>query len=421
MNLRFHIVCLCMLLFASTLMAAPFKEVKPEKVGISSDRLEKIDAAIQGFIDNSEISGAVALVSRRGQIAHFKAYGFRDLETKAPMEIDSLFRMFSMTKPVTCAAVLILVEDGKILLSEPVSKYLPEFKDMKVLIEEKDGEIITEPAKSEITIQQLAMHTSGIGYGIPNSISPTLAQKYRDADIFNPRNPLKNAIETLATFPLLHHPGSTWEYGASIDVLARLVEVVTGQPYGTFLEERLFGPLNMVDTRFDVPEAEWDRVARLYTKTGSNESLTRNMDQEDYYKIGIHHGGGSGLISTAMDYARFTQMLANGGELDGVRILSPQSIQVMSTNLIRDEVNNTPWHNDKAQGFGLGVSVVKDPAYLDSLSSIGTWGWSGYASTYFFIDPEKEIMAVFLAQYIPTNTKQWWQRYTNLVYQAVVE
>lgn len=394
-------------------------EVSPDQVGMSSARLKKIDTEFNGFIEREELSGAVTLVTRRGKIAHFKAYGYRDLESKSSMEDDTLFRMFSMTKPVTAVAALILVEDGKILLSDPVSKYLPEFKNIKVLIEEKDGEIITVPSGSEMTIQQLCMHTSGIGYGLLPSRSPTLAKKLEDADIFNPRNPLKNAIETMASFPLLHQPGTTWEYGASLDVLARVVEVVSGKPFEEFLKERLFGPLEMDDTGFSVPEDQWDRMASLYTHEDGN--ITRSMRFEDYYKIGIHHGGGSGLISTTMDYTRFAQMLANGGELEGTRILSSQSVERMSTNLIHDEVNNTPWHNDKAQGFGLGVSVVKDPAYLDTLSSVGTWGWSGYASTYFFIDPEEEIMAIFMANYIPTNTEKWWQRYTNLVYQAIID
>lgn len=394
-------------------------EVSPDQVGMSSTRLKKIDTEFNGFIEREELSGAVTLVTRRGKIAHYKAYGYRDLESKSPMEEDSLFRMFSMTKPVTCAAALILVEDGKILLSDPVSKYLPEFKDIKVLIEEKDGEVVTVPAESEITVQQLAMHTSGIGYSMPADRSPKLAKKFTDANIFNPANPLKNAIETLASFPLLYQPGTTWHYSASIDVLARLVEKVSGKPYEEFLKDRIFGPLEMDDTGFSVPEDQWDRMASLYTH--EDGKITRSMRYEDYYKIGIHHGGGSGLISSTMDYTRFAQMLANGGELEGTRILSPQSVERMSTNLLRNEVNTTSWHNDKAQGFGLGVSVVKDPAYHDTLSSVGTWGWSGYASTYFFIDPEEEIMAIFMANYIPTNTEKWWQRYTNLVYQAIID
>ena len=189
--------------------AASLYETSPDQVGMSSDRLHRIDAAVEDFIERKEISGAVTLITRRGKIVQFKAYGYRDLDAKAPMKKDSLFRMFSMTKPVTCAAVLILVEEGKLLLTEPISKYLPEFKDMKVLIEEKDGNIITEPATSEITVQQLAMHTSGIGYGIPAHISPTLSRQFDTADVFNPRNPLKDAIKTIASLPLRHHPGTT--------------------------------------------------------------------------------------------------------------------------------------------------------------------------------------------------------------------
>jgi CubicO group peptidase (beta-lactamase class C family) len=382
-----------------------------------------MDELIQCWVNEGELSGAVTLIARRGGIAHFKAYGYRELAPQTPMETNSLFRIFSMTKPITCAALLILVEDGKVLLTDPVSKYLPEFENMRVLIGEEDGRIMTEPAASAMTIQQLATHTSGIGYDIPDSISPTLAQQFRDANVFDPNKTLKDSIETLASFPLLHQPGTTWKYSASIDVLARVIESVSGQSFGEFLKERLFVPLKMTDTAHAVPEEDWDRVAGVYTIPASSEDsqLQRRMGQEDYYRMGTSEGGGSGLMSSVMDYARFAQMLLNGGELEGVRILSPQSIERMSTNLIRDEKNDTSWFNNRAQGFGLGVSVVKDVATLDSLSSVGTWGWSGYASTYFFIDPEKELVAVFMAQYVPTNSKQWWQKFTNLVYQSMVD
>jgi len=416
---RFCLVCVFLMLSLPLAVADSFRETRPERVGISSERLARVDNTVQGFIDRDEIAGAVTLIARRGKIAHFKAYGWRDLETKDPMERDCLFRLFSMTKPITCTALMILVEEGKILLTDPVSQYLPEFSDMKVLIKEKDNEIITAPANSPITIQQLAMHTSGIGYGIPRDLSPTLAEKFDLAEAFAPSNPLKDAIRTLASFPLLHQPGQKWQYGASIDVLARVIEVVTEKPYETFLQERLFTPLKMRDAGFHTPETDWDRVASLYTQEDGR--LKRTFEHEDYYKIGVHHGGGSGLMATMMDYARFAQMLCNGGELEGVRVLSPQSIERMSTNLLRDEVNNTPWHNDRALGFGLGVSVVKDPATLNTLSSVGTWGWSGYASTEFFIDPQKEIVSIFMAQFVPTNTKQWWQKYTNTVYQSMIE
>ena len=416
---RFCAVSMLLTLLLSAGFADPFVETKPERVGMSAERLERLDTAVQGYIDREEIAGAVTLIARHGKIAHFKAYGYRDLESKAPMGKDSLFRMFSMTKPVTCAALMILVEENEILLSDPVSKYLPEFSNMKVLLQEKDGEIITEPAKNPITIQNLAMHTSGIGYGIPSELSPLLSKKYNDLDVFNPHNQLQNAIKSIASFPVLHQPGTTWEYGASIDVLARVVEVVAKKPYGEFLKERIFTPLKMVDSGFVAPEKDWNRVASLYET--ENGHLHRTMKFEDYYKVGILHGGGSGLVSSAMDYARFAQMLANGGELEGVRILSPQSIERMSTDLLRDEKTCTVWHNYKAYGFGLGVRVVKDPAYLDTLASVGTWGWNGYASTEFFIDPKKDLVSVFLAQYVPANNKQMWQRYTNKVYQAIME
>ncbi|MDP8243688.1 MAG: serine hydrolase domain-containing protein [Candidatus Hinthialibacter antarcticus] len=415
--------CLAIVFAAVAVNADSFKLTKPEKVGISSERLEKLDAVMQGFVDRGELAGMVSLVARKGKIAHFKAYGFQNIEDKTPMNEDSLFRIYSMTKPITCAALMMLVEDGKLFLTDPVSKYLPEFKDMQVLIGELDGEVKTEPAKSEITLQRLAMHTSGIGYGIPENKSPTLSKKHAEIDMFNPANPIKDAISALAEFPLLHQPGTTWEYGASIDVLARVIEVVAGQPFGEFLQERMFDPLKMEDAGFSTPKEDWGRVATVYTiKEGKIQPAPDSgLPLEKYYKIGVQHAGGHGLMTSAMDYARFAQMLLDGGELEGERVLGPKSIERMSTNLIRDEANNTSWHNDQESGFGLGVSVKKDQAYSSTLSSLGTYGWSGYASTLFFVDPEEDLIAVFMSQHVPTNPKQSWQTYTNLVYQAIVE
>ncbi len=412
------------LCFCVSIQADSFKETKPKRVGMSSGRLEKLDDIMRGFVDREDLAGLVSVVARKGKIVHYKALGWQDIESQTPMDEDSLFRIYSMTKPITCAALLMLVEDGKVLLTDPVSKYLPQFKDMQVLIGEIDGEIKTEPATSEITLMQLAMHTSGIGYSIPENLSPTLSKRFNEIDMFNPAKPIKDAISALAEFPLLHQPGTAWEYGASIDVIARLVEVVSGRPYGDFLQERLFDPLEIKDAGFSTPKEDWGRVATVYTiKDGKLQPAPDQggLPLESYYKVGVQHAGGHGLMMTAMDYARFAQMLSNGGELDGERVLGPKSIELMSTNLIRGEVNHTPWHNDKESGFGLGVSVKKDHAYSSTLQSLGTYGWSGYASTMFFIDPEEELVAVIMSQHAPTNPSQSWQYYTNAVYQAIVE
>ena len=322
----------------SNAFADTFDIGKPEQVGISSERLERLDSVMQGFIDNGELTGFVTLIARHGHIVQFKAYGYRDLENQAPMEKDALFRLYSMTKPVTCTAMMILVEEGEILLSDPISKYLPQFKNRRVLIEEKGGEIVTVPAESEITIQQLATHTSGLAYEISKDISPTLFKKVRNKDVYNPNHTIEELSEFSASLPLLHQPGTHWQYcDASMDLIARLVEMISGQKYGDFLHERIFKPLKMNDTAYAAPEKDWDRVACLYeVKEGK---LVRNLDHEEYYTLNIRQGGGDNLLSSTMDYARFAQMLANGGELEGARILSPQSVKRMSTDLIRNEEN----------------------------------------------------------------------------------
>lgn len=420
---RLLITCLAVVFAAVAVQAESFKQTKPEKVGISSERLEKLDAIMQGIIDRNEVAGINVLIARHGKIAHFESYGWNNIEDMKPMKEDSLFRIFSMTKPITCAALMMLVEDGKLFLTDPVSKYLPEFSDMKVLIGELDGEVKTEPAKNPITLQNLAMHASGIVYGIPASKSPTLAKQFDKLDVFNAANPLKNAIRSISEFPLVHQPGTTWDYGASIDVLARVVEVVGGKPYEEFLKERLFGPLEMVDTGFSVAPENWDRVATPYSPDGDGLKPTpdENKSLEKYYKIGVLHGGGSGLISSTMDYARFAQMLLNKGELEGERVLGPKAIERMSTNLIRGEVNNTPWHNDKEFGFGLGVSVKKDQAYSATLSSLGSYGWSGYANTVFVVDPAEDMICVFMSQQIPPHPNMCQERFLNAVYQSIIE
>ncbi len=403
--------------------AKPLPQVKPEKVGFSSERLARVDQFLQDKIEKGEMSGITAVILRQGKVVLYKAYGLRDIESKSPMQKDDLFRIFSMTKPITCVAVQILMEEGKFLLNDPVEKFLPEFKDTKVFIEEKDGELILEDAKTPIRIQHLLMHTSGITY-VPYAESEKLEEMYDKMDWPDNSQTLAEVISKLAEIPIHNQPGTVWEYGLSLDVAARLVEVVSGQSIDKFLKDRIFQPLEMKDTGYIVPKEDWDRMSTIYTpdETDGLKLFDDSMFyDEDAFKNRNLFPGGHGLVSSAMDYARFAQMLLNGGELDGKRILSSASVDLMSSNLLRDESNATSWFDMKEFGFGLGVRVSVDPKRNGNLNSKGTFGWSGYANTTFFIDPKEEIAGVFMNQLVPNNPDQVWQRFNNLIYQAIIE
>ncbi len=364
----------------TTATAKPIPQTQPEKVGMSTDRLVHLDALMQDYIDQGKMSGIVVIALRKGKIVHHNSYGWRNIEEKEEMQKEDLFRIFSMTKPIVSAAALILMEEGKFLLNDPVSDFLPEFKNLKVYVDEKDGEMILENAKSPIRIRHLFTHTSGISYGTLLGGDNLYTKRFREADLFDNDQTLAEMIQKLASLPLAHHPGTTWNYSYSVDVIARLIEVVSGQSVAEFLQERLFDPLEMKDTGYIVPEEKWDRMATVYATTESG-SLKVSPDtaiyEKESYKNRRLQPGGHGLVSTALDYARFSQMLLNKGILDGKRILSPQTVELMTSNFLRDEDNATAFFNRKEFGFGLGVQVVIDPVPYGRLWSKGTYGWSG--------------------------------------------
>jgi len=425
MNHRTHLrLIAATLLAAVSAVAQELPIAKPESVGLSSERLERVAAAVQGDIADQRVAGAVTLVLRHGQVAWFKAQGMADREAGRPMQPDSLFRICSMTKPITSVAVMMLYEQGKFLLEDPVSKYLPEFKNPQVFVKAAPGAPYTIPATREITILDLLRHTSGLTY----QWNADLGQRYLDAKVpsglLQFDGTIADAVTALAKLPLLFNPGDRWEYGLSVDVLGRLVEVVSRQPLDEFFRQQIFEPLGMKDTCFFVPDDKAPRLATAYTYY-AGKGLQRFPDKPitegafvysaDYPYRGPRKlfSGGGGLVSTPMDYARFCQMMLNGGRLGTVRLLSRKAVELMTTDHLRGV---------KADGdfaFGLGFGIAGAHGALSELGSPGEYNWGGFFYTSFSIDPKEDMIVIFMAQLHPTGDLPLDRRVHLLAYQAL--
>jgi CubicO group peptidase (beta-lactamase class C family) len=413
---------------ASRALAAANPIAIPEDVGLSSERLERITSAIQKSVDDGRIAGGVSLVARHGKIAYFHAVGMADRDAHKPMQTDSIFRICSMSKPITSVAVMILYEEGRFELSDPVSDYLPEFKHMKVLEPPWPQDKTSPPgklvdAKRPITIFQLLTHTTGFTY----PWNPRVGKIYRDEGVGSglkqQEGTIGEAVKKLATIPLLFQPGDYWEYSLSDDVLGRLVEVVSGMPFDKFLEERLYKPLGMKDTYFFPPAEKVSRLATAYAhdaQKGLHPILDNQVLEEgglpysaDYPYRGPHtyFSGGGGLCSTAEDYYRFCQMMLNGGELDGVRILSRKSVELMSQNHVQGKPDGN--------GYGLGLGVYSEPQQLKELGSVGAYYWGGFYYTSFVIDPKEDLIAIFMGQINPADGLNLAPKVIKLAYQAI--
>ena len=375
----------------------------PEAVGVSAERLERIRPVMQSYVDDGSLPGFLTVVARRGKIVHFETIGMRDVENKKSVEPDTIFRIYSMSKPITSVAVMILYEEGHFQLGTPVSKFIPEFKDMKVYNEDQT-EILE--AKKEVTIKQLLMHTAGLTYGWGNK---PVDERYKEANIFQRGTTLADMVKKLGEIPLVHEPGERWTYGVSVDVLGYLVEVVSGMPFEEFLQTRLFKPLGMVDTAFSVPPEKVNRFAALY-RHNRREGIMKRVGEDAPLandEVSFFPSGGGGLVSTAADYMRFSQMLLNGGELDGVRILGKKTVELM----------RYPHHDD---WFGLGFSVVTRKNPPNTLDSVGNFGWGGAAATTFWIDPQEELIGLLMTQLL-RNPYPFQQQFKVLTYQALTE
>ncbi len=381
----------------------------PEEVGMSAARLERIAPVMQGWIDKGKIPCALTMIAREGKLVHFEKFGMQDVATAKPIEFDSIFRIYSMTKPITSVAVMMLYEEGHFQLNSPVSDFIPAFKDMKVYA--NHGDAIVD-AERELTIKHLLTHTSGIIYG-GDWVHP-INDRYREANFFTGN--LSDMANELGNIPLLHQPGDSWNYGMSTDVLGYLVEVVSGMPFAEFLKKRIHEPLGMVDTDFSVPEEKADRYATLYKPTEDGGIQVMENIPVASGPLSFFHAGGAGLQSTAADYMRFCQMMLNEGELDGVRLLGRKTVELMTMNHIPDDWQPL-WRT--GSGFGLGFAVVTDVADTQSLGSLGTYSWGGLASTTFWIDPVEDLIAIMMTQLI--GDSPFHPQFRVLTYQAIVD
>lgn len=409
--------CLMAGLSALPLVAASIPSAKPEEVGLSSERLGRVHEAVQRHIDAQNICGAVTIVARRGRIAHFEAHGVMDLESKKPMAKDAVFRLASMTKPITSVAVMMLVEEGKIRLNDPVSRFIPEFKSLKVAMPVetatpgRGSEIYVIPASREITIQDLLTHTSGVvSGGLGARQASKLAPK-------NPNDTLADYIPRLAAVPLDFQPGSQWSYSgtAGPDILGRVVELVSGTTYDVYLRQRIFDPLGMKDTFFYPAEDRRPRLVTLYQRTAEGLSKSQNQDG---FSTKTYFSGGAGLMSTPEDYLQFAQMLANGGELNGKRLLSPRTVELMAANHVGDMFNGKLGRSAHGMGFGFLMQVVLDSVQTDRQVSTGSFGWDGAYGTLVWINPREKMVEILMIQ---TQNQVLQRDFENAVMQAIIE
>jgi CubicO group peptidase (beta-lactamase class C family) len=377
--------------------------VMPEAEGFSSQRLERLDAAMQGVVDQRKLAGIVIVLARHGKVVHFRAFGKKDLASGAPMEKDTIFRIFSMSKPITSTAMMILYEEGKWNPEDPISNYIPEFAHLKVFKGvDNNGKMILEDPVHPPTMRELMTHTAGFTYGFaPDDL---VDKMYRDQHVLESAS-LQEMIDKLAKIPLLYQPGTRWVYSVSVDIQGYIVQKLSGMPLADFMRERIFEPLGMKDTGFYVPKEKWNRLATLYTgnKAGELAPFTGPALGLDFSKPPTMPSGGGGLVSTAHDYLRFAQMLLNGGELDGVRILAPATVRLMSSNHLRANLMTGQFGIGLQRirpgfGYGYDMAVFTNPALADNPVGKGTFLWDGAAGTWFWIDPEYDVVFVGMIQ-----------------------
>jgi CubicO group peptidase (beta-lactamase class C family) len=401
-------------------------KIASEDIGLSTARLGRIRDWMQALVDQKKLAGLITIVSRRGQVGLMHACGKMDLARDKPMRPDTIFRIYSMTKPLTSAAIMMLYEEGRFQLDDPITTFLPSFKNQRVYVSGARGKYESEPAQRDITFRDLLSHTSGLTYGFMEA-SPVDAM-YREAgvDFQTSKASLREVVDLAGSMPLIAQPGSQWNYSIATDVLGCLVEVISGKPFGDFLHERLIAPLGMVDTSFHVPESKVDRFAANYgPDEGGGIKQIEDPQRSRFLKPRLCSGGG-GLLSTAADYMRFCQMMLNKGELDGVRVLGRKTVELMTSNHLRGDMADMgqPRFSESTYtgiGFGLGFSVMIDPAKAQILGTPGEYAWGGAASTAFWIDPAEEMYVILLTQLMPSSTYPIRRELRVLSYQAIVD
>jgi len=425
------VVTVWLLLASHGLAAQELPTAPPVQLGLSAARLEQIGLLVEDAVDRQEVAGAVTLVARLGRVAHLEAVGWRDVEGQAPMETDTLFRIASMTKAVTSVAAMQLYESGVLMLSDPVSKYLPAFAEMEVLTASPDdGESTLEPLRRPITIRHLLTHTSGLSYRF--LAPPSLAARYIDANITDGLSQAERTIGELvdcpAALPLLHQPGERFTYSLGVDVLGRVIEVATGRTLAEYVAAEIFDPLGMADTSFFKDPSEEDRFASLYSPVGNGivkvtEQPVVSPDRRTIYSAGYPYGetqsyfsGGAGLSSTISDYARLLVALLNGGELEGARILGRRTVQLMT----RDHLVGLGV-SPGGQQFGLGFAISDERGVTGGPRSKGAFGWLGFFNTVYWVDPEEQLVAIIMTQLYPSNQSQLTDKFEVAVYSAILD
>ncbi|HJM88129.1 MAG TPA: serine hydrolase domain-containing protein [Dehalococcoidia bacterium] len=415
----------------TTAVSAPqMLEAAPEDVGMSSQRLENVTALVQRYLDDGRYAGAISMVARRGQVVHFETYGQMDIEAGKAMQPDTIFRAYSMTKPIASVALMSLYEEGRFQLDDPASLYIPEFKDLQVLASGTADQYEVRPPTREMTVRDLLMHTSGLVGAGPTTAVGQLYQR-DNVKTIGGEGTLAETAAKLGALPLYCDPGSQWNYGISTDMVGYLCERISGVPFDRFLSDRIFEPLGMPDTGFHVRETEIDRFAANYRRTPDGEAKFELIDSpatSPYATPRTYFSGAAGLVSTAADYMRFSKMLAAGGELDGTRILGSRTLAYMATNHLpegRDLAGmGRPQFGETTMegiGFGLGFAVLLDPARAQILGTPGEFYWGGAASTAFFVSPKEDLIMLFLTQLMPSSSYPIRRELRATVYASIVD
>ena len=387
----------------------------PESVGVSSERVHRIETAMKKLVDDKQVAGLVTLLERHGKIVAFNAVGQKDVRTAESVQKDSIFRIYSMTKPLTGLAMMMLYEEGKWRIDDPVARYIPEFAKMKVYTgKNEDGTPKLEDAKRSMTMRELMTHTAGLGYVL--SANNPVDKMIIDGNVLNSAAPLKNMIDGLAKLPLLAQPGTRWSYSIGVDVQGYLVEKFSGMPFADFLRTRVFEPLGMKDTAFYLPKEKLSRLALVHN--GSPNGLVVDENRPDPTVVPLGPSGGGGLFSTAMDYARFCEMMLGGGQLNGVRIIAPRTVEMMRTNYVNPDALKTM---QPGTGWGMDFQIVMDAAAAGDSVPNGTYSWFGIAGTWFWIDPVDDLAFVGMVQHVNLGTTRGIHGLSHsLVYQSIM-
>jgi CubicO group peptidase (beta-lactamase class C family) len=429
MTRRLLFLTLSALVFvAPALRAEAPPTVTPESVGLSSERLARLHAGMQQYVDQGRVSGIVTYVARGGRLVDLAAFGKADVEAGRAMQKDTIFRIASQTKAFTSVSVMMLVEEGKIGLADPVSRFIPAFKKTTVALPAPAGAVpgspvTVVPARREITIRDLLTHTAGISYGHGPAEALWKAAGIQDWYFADRSEPVAAVVERMAALPMDSQPGEKYVYGYNTDILGVVVEKVSGQTLAEFIQKRIAGPLGLVDTQFYLPPAQKDRLATVYSARadGTIERATDPKTGQGHYVEGprVAFAGGAGLLSTARDYGRFLQMMLNGGEIDGVRLLSPKTVELMTVNHV-GTLFAERGPSDAGRGFGLGFDVIEDLGKTGQYGTVGAFGWGGAYHTTYWADPKEKLVVLLMTQLLPAGGSDLHARFRALVYQSIV-